>query len=176
MWVLIFQWVQNVLVPVHPKSVSDVLKPSYTPLAVVSRAHKDSTRINNWSTWMFHQKRALWSSAHEMLIGVTTDIRHRNDISIGIQTIISIVRVGKHFSKILVLSGVFNRRILVATNYANQDYMRINYTLIVVYTIHLHSNLQPIKKRLMFLPGYGPIAIADWSILVHCHLLVKHGS
>jgi hypothetical protein len=25
----------------------------------------------------------------------------------------------------------------------------------------------------MFLPGYGPIAIADWSIIVQCHLLVK---
>jgi hypothetical protein len=36
------------------------------------------------------------------------------------------------------------------------------------------SNLQPIKKRLMFLSGFGPIAIADWSSLVHCHLLVKH--
>jgi hypothetical protein len=42
----------------------------------------------------------------------------------------------------LILSGVFNTRILVATNYANQDYMRVNYTL--------HSNLKPIKKRLMF--------------------------
>jgi hypothetical protein len=27
----------------------------------------------------------------------------------------------------------------------------------------------------MFLPGYGLIAIADWSIIVQCHLLVKHG-
>jgi hypothetical protein len=33
------------------------------------------------------------------------------------------------------------------------------------------SNRQPIKQCLMFLPGYGPIAIADWSIIVHCHLL-----
>jgi hypothetical protein len=23
----------------------------------------------------------------------------------------------------------------------------------------------------MFLPGYGPIAIADWSIIVQCHIL-----
>jgi hypothetical protein len=30
-------------------------------------------------------------------------------------------------------------------------------------------------KRLMFLPGYGPIAIADWSIIVQCHPLVKYG-
>jgi hypothetical protein len=37
----------------------------------------------------------------------------------------------------LVLSGVFNTRILVTTNYANQDYMCENYTLIVVYTIPL---------------------------------------
>jgi hypothetical protein len=29
------------------------------------------------------------------------------------------------------------------------------------------SNWQPIKQRLMFFPGYGPIAIADWSIIVH---------
>jgi hypothetical protein len=35
----------------------------------------------------------------------------------------------------VVLSGVFNTRILDATNYANQDYMRVNYTLIVVYTM-----------------------------------------
>jgi hypothetical protein len=35
----------------------------------------------------------------------------------------------------LVLSGVFNTRILDATNYVNQDYMRVNYTLIVVYTM-----------------------------------------
>jgi hypothetical protein len=34
----------------------------------------------------------------------------------------------------LVLGGEFNTRILVATNYVNQDYMRVNYTLIVVYT------------------------------------------
>jgi hypothetical protein len=27
----------------------------------------------------------------------------------------------------------------------------------------------------MFLPGYTPLAIADWSIIVQCHLLVKHG-
>jgi hypothetical protein len=59
----------------------------------------------------------------------------------------------------LVLSEVFNTRIFDATNYANQDYMCVNYTLIVVYTAL--SNRQPIKKHIMFLPGYGPIAIAD---------------
>jgi hypothetical protein len=37
----------------------------------------------------------------------------------------------------LVLSGVFKTRILVAPNYANQDYMRVNYTHIVVYAIPL---------------------------------------
>jgi hypothetical protein len=37
----------------------------------------------------------------------------------------------------LILSGVFNTRILVATNYANHDYMCVNYTLIVVYNITL---------------------------------------
>jgi hypothetical protein len=69
----------------------------------------------------------------------------------------------------LVLSGVFNTRILDATNYANQDYMRVNYTLTVVYTMRLVTGSQS-KKPLMFLPGYGPIAIADWSIIVQCHL------
>jgi hypothetical protein len=49
--------------------------------------------------------------------------------------------------------------------------MRAKYTLIIVYTAI--NNWQPIKK--MFLPGCGPIAIADWSIIVQCHLLVKHG-
>jgi hypothetical protein len=57
----------------------------------------------------------------------------------------------------LVLSGVFNTRILVATNYTNQDYMRVNDTLIVFYTIPSNSNLQPIKKRLRFLPTSFPV-------------------
>jgi succinate-acetate transporter protein len=35
----------------------------------------------------------------------------------------------------LVLSGVFNTRILIATNDANQDYMRVNYTLMLVYML-----------------------------------------
>jgi hypothetical protein len=62
---------------------------------------------------------------------------NKNNKSIGIQIIISIVGVSKHFSKTLVFSGVFIAKILVAMNYANQDYMRVNYTLIVVYTIPL---------------------------------------
>jgi hypothetical protein len=54
-----------------------------------------------------------------------------NNRIIEIQIIISIVRVSEHG----VLSGVFNTRILDATNYVNQDYVRVNYTLIVVYTM-----------------------------------------
>jgi hypothetical protein len=76
----------------------------------------------------------------------------------------------------LVLSGISNTRILNATNYYELHKPRL-------YACQLHnynclhyalSNRQPIKKR-PFLPGYGPIAIADWSITVQCHLLVKHG-
>jgi hypothetical protein len=63
-----------------------------------------------------------------------------NNKIIEIQIRIRIVRVSEHFSKMLVLSGVFNTRILDGTNYANQDYMRVNYTLIGVYI-----NRQPIK-------------------------------
>jgi hypothetical protein len=74
----------------------------------------------------------------------------------------------------LALSGVFNTRILDTMNYTNQVYVHVNYTLIS-YLLYAISNRQPIKKCLMFLPGYGPIAIADWSIIVECHLLVKHG-
>jgi hypothetical protein len=43
----------------------------------------------------------------------------------------------------LVWSGVFNTRILDATNYANQDYMHVNYTLVVVYTMLLVTGSQP---------------------------------
>jgi hypothetical protein len=50
---------------------------------------------------------------------------------------------------------------------ANQDYMRVNYTYGCLH--YVLSNRQPIKKCLTFLHGYGPIAIADWSIIVnHC--------
>jgi hypothetical protein len=53
-----------------------------------------------------------------------------NNKIIEIQIIISIVRVSEHFSKmLLVLSGVFNTRILDTMNYTNQDYMHVNYTL-----------------------------------------------
>jgi hypothetical protein len=84
-----------------------------------------------------------------------------NNKIIDIQIIISIVRVSEHFSKMLVLSGVFNTRILDTMNYTNQDCACQLYA----YSCSLYalSNRQPIKKSLMFLPGYGPIAIADWS-------------
>jgi di/tricarboxylate transporter len=42
----------------------------------------------------------------------------------------------------LVLSGVLNTIILGATNYANQVYMRVNYTLILAYTILLVTGSQ----------------------------------
>jgi hypothetical protein len=51
----------------------------------------------------------------------------------------------------LVLSGVFNKIILGATNYANQVYAR---------QLQLHTYTR---------------YIADWSIIVHCHLLVILG-
>jgi hypothetical protein len=60
-----------------------------------------------------------------------------NNKTIEIQIIIRIVRVSEHFSKMLVLSGVFNTRILDARNYVNQDYMHVSYTLIVVYSMRL---------------------------------------
>jgi hypothetical protein len=65
-----------------------------------------------------------------------------NNEIIEIQIIISIVRVSEHFSKMSVLSGAFNTRIVDAMNYANQDYMRVNYTLIVVYTMLLVTGSQ----------------------------------
>jgi hypothetical protein len=37
----------------------------------------------------------------------------------------------------LVLSGVFNTRILDTMNYTNQDYVHVNYTLIVIYSMLL---------------------------------------
>jgi uncharacterized membrane protein len=119
-----------------------------------------------------------WPSQENSITDITSDTwiiaewmksqLNWNNKIIEIQIIINIVRVSEHLlSKMLVLSGVFNSRILNATNYVNQDYMHVNYTLIVVYTLLL--------KYLMFLPGYGPIAITDWSIIVQFHLLVKHG-
>jgi hypothetical protein len=67
-----------------------------------------------------------------------------NNKIIEIQIIISIVRVSEHFSKMLVLSGVFNTRILDTINYVNQHYMHVNYTLyiIVVYSMLLVTGSQ----------------------------------
>jgi hypothetical protein len=65
-----------------------------------------------------------------------------NNKTIEIQIVIRIVRVSEHFSKMLVLSGVFNTIILNARNYENQDYMRVNYTLIVVYSMLLVTGSQ----------------------------------
>jgi hypothetical protein len=72
--------------------------------------------------------------------------------------------VSEHFV-MLVLSGVFNTRILDATNYANRDYMHVNYTLKVVYTMLLVTGSQS-KNVSCFCIGNGPIAIADWLIIV----------
>jgi hypothetical protein len=60
----------------------------------------------------------------------------------------------------LVLSGVFNTIILDATNYANQDYMRVNYTYSLHYAL---SNRQPIKQLLMFC-----LDMAQWRLVNHC--------
>jgi hypothetical protein len=86
-----------------------------------------------------------------------------NNKIIEIQIKISIVRVN-----ILAKCWFWVEREREPRLYACQlhTYSCLHYALI---------NRQPIKKRLMFLPGYGPIAVADWSISVQCHLLVKHG-
>jgi hypothetical protein len=42
----------------------------------------------------------------------------------------------------LVLSGVFNTRILDTMNYANQDYMHVNYTVMVVFSMLLVTDSQ----------------------------------
>jgi hypothetical protein len=55
---------------------------------------------------------------------------------------ICIVRVSEHFSKMLVLSGVFNTIILDTMNYTNQDYVHINYTFIVIYSMLLVTGSQ----------------------------------
>jgi hypothetical protein len=75
----------------------------------------------------------------------------------------------------LVLSGVFNT--IIFQKHFNKEFGCYELREPRLYDCQLHTYgcLQPIKKRLMFLPGYGPMAIADWSIIVQCHLLVKHG-
>jgi hypothetical protein len=87
-----------------------------------------------------------------------------NNKIIEIQITISIVKVSEHFSTMLVLSGVFNSRILDTMNYTNRDYVHVNYTLLlVIYSMLLVNGSQ--SKNV----SYGPIAIADWSIIVQCH-------
>jgi hypothetical protein len=93
-----------------------------------------------------------------------------NEISIKLKLnkiieirIVITVRVSEHFSKMLVLSGVFNTRILDATNYANQDSMRVNYALIFVYTMLLLVTGSQSKNISCFCLD---MAIADWSIIV----------
>jgi hypothetical protein len=84
-----------------------------------------------------------------------------NNKIIEIQIIISIVRVIEHFSNMLVLSGVFNTRILDATNYVvNQDYMRVNYTLIVVYTMLLVTGIRSNNVSCFCLD------LAQWRLLI----------
>jgi hypothetical protein len=68
--------------------------------------------------------------------------------------------------------SIFNTRILDTTmNYTNQDYVHVNYTLIVSMLLVTGSQ----SKNMSCFCMDGPIAIADWSIIVQCHLLVKHG-
>jgi hypothetical protein len=157
---------------------------AYTPLVVVSRARSAvstlSTTAPIGTNLVVHGKRALWPVRESFIGSSLTSNTGINDISIKLKQQnhrnSDYVWVSEHFSKMLVLSGVFNSRILDATNYANprlyacqlQTYIYLRYTL-------TWSNRQPIKKRPCFLPGYGPIAIADWSIIVHCNLLVKLG-
>jgi hypothetical protein len=68
-------------------------------------------------------------------------------------------------AKLLVLSGVFNTTIFDALNYANQDYMHVNYAPIVVYTLLLVTSSQ-LKNISCFC--LDMTAIADWSIIVQC--------
>jgi hypothetical protein len=45
----------------------------------------------------------------------------------------------------LVLSGVFNTKILDTMNYVNQDYMHVNYKLMVIYSMLLVTGSQSKK-------------------------------
>jgi hypothetical protein len=44
--------------------------------------------------------------------------------------------------KMLVLSGVFNTRFVDTMNYTTQDYVHVNYTLIVIYSMLLVTGSQ----------------------------------
>jgi hypothetical protein len=67
-----------------------------------------------------------------------------------------------------VLSAVFNTRIKDTFELREP---RLYACQLYTYSCLLYalSNRQPIKQNLMFLPGYGPIPIADWSIIVQFH-------
>jgi hypothetical protein len=60
----------------------------------------------------------------------------------------------------LVLSGVFNTRILDTMNYTNQDYAHVNYTLIVIYSMLLVTGNQS-KNVSCFCLDMAQIAIAS---------------
>jgi hypothetical protein len=143
-------------------SLFNVLLLIKSPLAVVSRVRKT---LRVLTTAAIAQIPAVLSkqgavigavlSMRKFHRGVITDIRHIwiiaeymtsqinwNNKIIEIQIIFSILRVSEHFSKMLVVSGVFNTIILDTMNYVNQDYMHVNYTLIVVYFMLLVTGSQ----------------------------------
>jgi hypothetical protein len=66
----------------------------------------------------------------------------------------------------LVLSGVFNTRILDATNYANQDYMRVNYTLVVVHTMLLVTGPERVNVVLGIYKHY-PGSLSSLKTILH---------
>jgi hypothetical protein len=126
----------------------------YTPLAVVS-LRVSTTATNSANSGCFvergrcdrrctrHAKitsgSSLTSDTWIIAEQMKSQLNWNNQI---IEIQISIVRVSEHLSKMLVLSGVFNTRILDATKYANQEYMRVNYILIVVYSMLLATGSQ----------------------------------
>jgi hypothetical protein len=87
-----------------------------------------------------------------------------NNKIIEIQIIISIVRVSEHFSKMLVLSEVFNTRILDTTNYTNHYHMHVNYTLIFVYSMLLVTGSQ--SKNVSCFAWIWPNS--DRGLVNHC--------
>jgi hypothetical protein len=64
----------------------------------------------------------------------------------------------------LVLSGVFNTRIVDAMNYTNQDHVHINYTLIVIYSMFLVTGSQ--SKNVSCFPCIWPNS--DCGLVNHC--------
>jgi hypothetical protein len=99
---------------------------------------------------------------------------------IEIQIIISIVRVTEHFSKMLVLSGVFNTRILDAMNYANQDRQQIK------KTSHVFAWIWPNNDRWLVnhcaMPSIGQTwvlasigAVVEMGVLSTLKWLLRYG-